>query len=93
MFLAALNLFPIPYQAYMTLSLVGLGWLTFESVLIASYVAGAAMGTFIMLYVYIFFFEKIRSSVWVTQRNMNYFIGIITGAVAVITLINIIKDL
>lgn len=93
MLLSSLNVFPIPYQAYMTITLASFGWLTFESISIASYVAGAAMGTFIMLYVYIFFFDKIKDKNFTTQKNMNYIIGTITGVIAIITLVNIIKEL
>jgi len=93
MLLSSLNVFPIPYQAYMTITLAGFGWMTFETINIASYVAGAAMGTFIMLYVYIFFFDKIKDKAFTSQKNMNYIIGAITAVIAVFTLINIIKEL
>lgn len=93
MLLSALNVFPIPYQAYMSLTLAGFGWLTFDNIGITSYVAGAATGTFVMLYVYVFLFEKIKSKRIKSQKNMNYSIGIITAVIAIVTLINIIKDL
>ena len=60
LFLSALNVFPIPYQAYMTITLASFGWMDFQQTSIISYVTGAAMGTFVMLYVYIFFFKKLR---------------------------------
>lgn len=93
MAMSALNVFPIPYQAYMTLTIASFGWMTFETIPIASYVAGSATGTFIMLYIYIFFFDKIKNHKFTTQKNMNYIIGSITGLVALITLVNIIKEL
>ena len=93
MLLSTLNVFPIPYQAYMTITIASFGWLNFDKVSIASYVAGAAMGTFIMLYIYIFFFDRIKDKEFTSQKNMNYIIGTITGVIAVVTLINIIKDL
>lgn len=93
MLLSSLNVFPIPYQAYMTTTIAGFGWMKFDSVSIGSYVAGAAMGTFIMLYVYIFFFDKIKGRAFTSQKNMNYIIGSITGIIAVFTLINILKEL
>jgi hypothetical protein len=77
----------------MTTTLASIGWLSFENTMIISYVAGAAMGTFVMLYVYIFFFEKIKDKNFTSQKNMNYSIGTITGIIAIITLINIIKEL
>jgi threonine/homoserine/homoserine lactone efflux protein len=92
MFLSEINVFPIPYQAYMTITLASIGWLDFSQISIISYVSGAAMGTFVMLYVYIFFFEKIRGKSFTSQKNMNYIIGGITGIIAIVTLINIIKE-
>ena len=76
--LSALNVFPIPYQAYMAITLASFGWLTFEMYSIIAYVAGAATGTFVMLYVYIFFFEKIKNEKLTSQKTMNYIIGTIT---------------
>ncbi|NNK87513.1 MAG: LysE family transporter [Flavobacteriaceae bacterium] len=93
MFLSSLNVFPIPYQSYMTLTISSFGWMTFDRVGIGSYVAGSASGTFIMLYIYIFFFDKIKDKAFTTQKNMNFIIGTITGLVALFTLINIIREL
>ncbi|WP_111682331.1 lysine transporter LysE [Winogradskyella tangerina] len=93
MFLSALNVFPIPYQAYMTITMASFGWMDFERTTIVTYVTGAAMGTFVMLYIYIFFFEKIKDKNFTSQKSMNYSIGIITGIVALITFINILREL
>ena len=93
MFLSALNVFPIPYQAYMTITLASFGVMDFERTSIITYVTGAAMGTFVMLYFYIFFFDKIKDKKITSQKSMNYSIGIITGIVALITFINILKEL
>ncbi|NOY48296.1 MAG: LysE family transporter [Chlorobi bacterium] len=93
MFLSSLNVFPIPYQAYMTITLASFGWLTFDITSIAAYVAGSAMGTFVMLYVYIFFFDKIKNKRFTSQKNMNYIIGTITGIIAIVTLINVLMEL
>lgn len=91
-FLSAINMFPIPYQAYMTITLASFGWMSFETTSIYSYVAGAVMGTFVMLYMYIFFFDRIKSKTLTSQKNMNRIIGGITGVISVITLINIIQE-
>ena len=56
MFLSAINIFPIPFQAYVVTSLLSVGWLELESNSIGAYIAGAAMGSFIGLYIYILFF-------------------------------------
>ncbi len=91
-FLSAINVFPIPYQAYMTITLASYGWMTLDQFNIISYVSGAATGTFVMLYMYIFFFDKIKSKTLTSQKNMNRIIGGITGIISIVTLINIIKD-
>lgn len=93
LFLSAINIFPIPYQAYMTITLASFGWLDFSRISIISYVAGAAMGTFVMLYVYMFFFHRIKDKPITSQKSMNYLIGAITGVISIITLINIIKEM
>lgn len=93
MFMSSINVFPIPYQAYMTVTLASFGWMDFETTSIISYVTGSATGTFVMLYIYIFFFDKIKSKKFTSQRNMNYIIGAITGLIAGITLIHIFLEL
>lgn len=93
LFLSSINVFPIPYQAYMTITLASFGWLNFERINILSYVAGAASGTFVMLYMYIFFFDKVKDKKFTSQKNMNFIIGSITGIISIFTLINIIKEL
>ena len=93
MLLSSLNVFPIPFHAYMTITLASIGWMTFETINILAYVAGTAMGTFIMLYIYIFFFDKIKNKAITSQKNMNYIIGSITALVALWTFINIVKEI
>lgn len=93
MFMSAINLFPIPFQAYVAISIASYGLLKFHNVGIGSYVAGASSGAFVALYIYMFFFDKIKDRKIASQKSMNYLIGSITGIVAIITLINIIKDL
>lgn len=90
--MSAINVFPIPYQAYITITLASVGWMSFEKFNILSYVAGAGTGTFVTLYMYIFFFDKIKDKKFTSQRNMNFIIGGITGIISIITLINILKD-
>ncbi len=92
MFLSSINVFPIPYQAYMSITLASFGLMAFDQTSIISYVAGATTGTFVMLYIYIFFFDKIKSNSWTSHKNMNYIIGGITGIIAIITLINIFRE-
>jgi len=93
MLMSSLNVFPIPFQAYMTLTLASLGWMNFERTNIAAYVTGVATGTFAMLYIYILFFDKIKGKSFTSQKSMNYSIGIITAIIAIFTLINVLKNM
>lgn len=93
MLLSALNVFPIPYQAYMTITLASFGLMNFERTSVIAYVTGASMGAFVMLYFYIFFFDKIKDKKMSSQKSMNFSIGIITGIVALVTFINILREL
>lgn len=93
MFLSAINVFPIPYQAYMTVTFASFGWMDFKNTSIISYVVGSVTGTFLMLYIYIVFFDKIKSKAFTSQKNMNYLIGTITGLIAAVTLIHILIEM
>jgi threonine/homoserine/homoserine lactone efflux protein len=89
--MSALNVFPIPYQAYIVTTLLSYQLLSLDDLSIGSYIAGATSGTFIALYIYILFFDKIKNSKITSPKRMNYSIGIITAIVSVSTLISILK--
>lgn len=92
-FMSSINVFPIPFQAYVAITIASFGWLEFDNTGITSYVAGATSGAFVALYIYMFFFDKIKGNKITSQKGMNYLIGIITGVIAIITLINIVKEM
>lgn len=92
-FLAVINVFPIPYHAYVTITLASFGWMTFENSNIITYACGGIIGTFVPLYLYIFFFDKIKGKTFTSQKNMNRLIGGVTGIISIITLINILNDI
>ncbi len=89
--MSALNVFPIPYQAYIVTTLLSYQLLSLDNLSIGSYIAGATSGTFIALYIYILFFDKIKNSKITSPKRMNYSIGIITAIVSVSTLISILE--
>ncbi|MDA7706144.1 MAG: LysE family transporter [Flavobacteriaceae bacterium] len=89
--MSALNVFPIPYQAYIVTTLLSYQLLSLDNLSIGSYIAGATSGTFIALYIYILFFDKIKNSKITSPKRMNYCIGIITAIVSITTLVSILK--
>lgn len=90
LFLSSLNLFPIPFQAYVLTSLLSVQWIDMQGTSIGSYVAGASMGTFIALYIYILFFDNLKNNKLVSPKNINYIISLVTLIVAIITFFNML---
>ncbi len=91
MFLAALNLLPLPYWVYLSISFNNIGWFSFDQASIALTSLGSALGTFTMLSLYSRFFRT-REETHKLRINMNYIIGLITATLTVVTLVKIIKN-
>tara|TARA_B110000483_G_scaffold72603_1_gene90363 strand:- start:278 stop:892 length:615 start_codon:yes stop_codon:yes gene_type:complete len=89
-FMSALNMFPIPYQAYIITTLVTIKWIFLDNLSIVAYVAGTVSGTFVGFYIYILFFEKIKNSKISSQKYMSLAIASITALVAIITLVEVL---
>ena len=86
--LSALNMLPIPYWVYVSISLSALGWFFFNPQVLGWAVFGSAMGTFSMLLIYIYFFRR-KLPIGNFGFNLNYLLGAITGLISLITVIRI----
>lgn len=91
MLLSALNFFPIPYYVFVSITLSSYDFFSFELLSVLTFVIGVVLGSSIVFYFYIQFFEKIESKADYILRNMNKIIGSITGLISAITLFNIIR--
>jgi threonine/homoserine/homoserine lactone efflux protein len=91
MLLSALNSFPIPYYVFLSISLASYQLFSFDTTSILIFVNGVLLGSFLVFYLYISFFDRMETKRDYIMRNMNTIIGSITGLISVITLINIIK--
>ena len=91
MLVSAINFFPIPYYVFVSVSLASFGYFTFEPVSVYSFVLGVVLGSFLVFYTYIAFFNKIENKTEFLMKNMNVIIGSITGIISVFTLYNILK--
>jgi threonine/homoserine/homoserine lactone efflux protein len=91
MLLSVLNFFPIPYYVFISISLASYKLFSFETTSIFIFVNGVVIGSFLVFYFYISFFNSIENKRDYIMKNMNTIIGSITGLIAIITLINIIK--
>lgn len=90
--LAALNLLPLPYWVYISVTFSAFGWFTFEQPGLWAAVIASGFGTFVMLAIYIQFFKQ-KDENKRSNLNMNYIIGLITSMISVITLIKIINNI
>ena len=86
--LSALNMLPIPYWVYVSISLSALGWFFFNPQVLGWAIFGSAMGTFSMLLIYIYFFRR-KLPIGNFGFNLNYLLGVITGLISLITVIRI----
>jgi threonine/homoserine/homoserine lactone efflux protein len=91
MLLSALNFFPIPYYVFVSITLASYNLFYFDMTYVFTFVSGVVLGSFLVFYCYITFFQKIQDKTDYLMRNMNTIIGSITGLISIVTLINIIR--
>ena len=92
MMLSALNFFPVPFYVFISISFSAYKLFLFTNFYILFFVTGAMGGAFLVFYLYIVFFKKFENRTDFFMRNVNYFIGAITGLIAVATLLRIWKN-
>jgi threonine/homoserine/homoserine lactone efflux protein len=91
MLLSALNFFPIPYYVFVSITLSSYNLFSFDIKSIFIFVSGVVLGSVLVFYFYITFFQKIETKAAYMLKNMNTIIGSITGLVSIVTLFNIIR--
>lgn len=91
LFLAALNLFPLPYWVYISITFSTFGWFDFTKSFIVLCLIGSALGTLTMLIAYAHYFDYVKKKQKELRFNMNYLIGSITALISVFTLLKILN--
>ena len=91
MFLSAINVFPIPFYVFISVTLASYDYFTFTNSEILGFVFGSGVGAFTAFYIYIAFFNKMEKKAEFFMKNMNYIIGSTTGVISFFTLLRIIK--
>ena len=92
MLLSALNFFPIPYFVFVSVTLANNRHIEFAPLNNFMFVVGVLIGSFSIFYLYIIFFKRIEHKTDWIMRNMNYFLGSVTGLVAIVNLIKILRN-
>lgn len=85
MLLSALNLFPIPFYVFVSVTLSTLGLFYFNTLFVYSFVSGVVVGSFTVFYWYILYFKNHQSKSDYLIKNGNYIIGSITGLISLVT--------
>ena len=91
--LSSLNFFPIPYYVFVSISLAKYGYFSFGHLYVFLFVLAAALGALAVFYLYIVFFKKVGDGTGFFMNNSNYLIGGVTGLVAAVTLIKILRNI
>lgn len=90
--ISALNFFAIPYYVFLGVYFSAAKTFEFTNLYILIFVLGASLGAYMVFYLYILFFRRFEEKADFFLRNVNYFIGTITGVIAVITLFRMFKN-
>lgn len=90
MLLSTLNLLPIPFYVFASMTLAASGYFNFDKIPVAEFVIGVMIGSFTVLYIYIVAFKKIENKTEFLMRNINTIIGSVTTFMAVLTLFKLL---
>jgi cytochrome c biogenesis protein CcdA len=89
MLLAALNLLTIPYYSGLNVMWNASGWIKFQVWDIATFILAAGSGTFTVLYLYTFYFNKLELKTKNFSKNSNYVISVLMVILLIITVIRL----
>lgn len=88
-FIALLNVFPIPYFVAVGAAINVGGELSYDWTLIITFILAASMGTFTTLYFYVLSFLKIEDKTEMFSKYSNYFMAVLMLVLVFITLARI----
>lgn len=91
-FIALLNLLPLPYWMYISITFSAFGAFSFTQPELIIAVLATGIGTFASLALYVQFFRPKEDS-HKLKLNMNYVIGMVTAVISIITLIKILREI
>jgi threonine/homoserine/homoserine lactone efflux protein len=92
MLLSSLNLLPIPFYVFASMSLQASGYFSFDKIPVAEFVIGVVLGSFTVFYTYIVAFKKIEKKTEFLMRNINIIIGSVTSFMAFVTLFKLLYN-
>ena len=88
--LSFINMFSIPFYCGIGAVFNMYGWLSLELSKVMFFVIGAVIGTYLILNHYVLLAEKIKPKIAKFTKYLNFILAVITGFVAVFSLIKIL---
>lgn len=88
-FLAALNVLPIPYFSGLNAAWNISGWIKFELLDILTFILAAGLGTFSTLYIYVVYFNRLETKSNRFSKHSDYILSALMFILVIITLIRI----
>lgn len=88
-FLAAVNLLTIPYYSGLNAMWNASGWIKFEFTDTFVFTLAAGLGTFLVMYLYAFYFNKLETKTNRFSKNSNYILSVLMLVLLIITLLRI----
>ncbi|WP_224485160.1 LysE family transporter [Robertkochia aurantiaca] len=89
MLISALNVLPIAYFCGLNAAWNVSGWIKFEVTDVVTFIVAAGVGTFAMLYMYVFYFDKLQEKTDRFARYSDYILSALMGVLLIITLIRL----
>ncbi|UOY04805.1 LysE family translocator [Muricauda sp. SCSIO 64092] len=89
MFLAALNLLQIPFYSGLNTFFHTQGIMNYEILDEVLFILGAGLGTFLVMYSYVLYFNKLENNTNTFSKNSNYILSGLMILLLIITLIRI----
>ena len=91
-FLAALNLLTIPYYAGLNTFFHSQGLMNYTVIDEVVFIISAGLGTFLVMYLYAFYFDKLQKNKDQFSKNANYILSALMVLLFIITLIKIMSN-
>lgn len=91
LFLAAINIFPIPFYVFLSATLASYNVIVFGNLNSSVFTLGVVIGSLIMFYLYLRFFNNKSKDNSFILKNINYVIGGVTSVVSLLTIYQLVK--
>ncbi|MEG0698122.1 MAG: amino acid permease [Algoriella sp.] len=91
LFLASINIFPIPFYVFLSATLTSYNVIVFGNPNSSIFTLGVVIGSLMMFYLYLRMFNNKSKDNSFVLKNINYVIGGVTSVVSLLTIYQLVK--